>query len=113
MMQRIFTGTALALGLGLLIGAVASADAARAPGGQPVMNQARGAVLLTKSDATVFSQTRGLFIGDAAACDIALRFVDDSAAVTFANVQPGLVYPFMVRQLMSTGTTCTAVIALY
>mgnify|MGYP001618645656 CR=1 FL=1 len=62
------------------------------PSGQPQLNQARQARLLVKSDTTVIPQTRGLFIGDAAACNIALLFVADSAAVTFAR-SPGTPLP--------------------
>jgi hypothetical protein len=104
---------ALALAWGLTIALDAPAVAQRPPSGQPVLNQSISAALLTKSDSTVFAQTRGLYIGDAAACNLGLKFVNDSAAVTFANAQPGATYPFSVKQLMSANTTCTAVIALY
>lgn len=83
------------------------------PAGEPVVNQARQARSLTKSDSTVLIPTRGIYIGDAAACDVALLFVGDSVAVTFTNVQSGAVYPFQITKLMSTGTSCATVKALY
>ncbi len=69
--------------------------------------------LLVKSDSTILTATRGIFIGDAAACTAAFRFNWDTAAVTFATLQPGVYYPFSIVQLMSTNTACTTVIALY
>ena len=83
------------------------------PVGMAVLNQARQGRLLTKSDTTDVAATRGVFIGDAAACNIAVIFNGDSSAVTLANVQPGGAYPLSIRRLMSANTTCTAVTALY
>lgn len=97
----------------LALAAPAWAAGEMVPSGSPALNQARQARLLTKSDATILIPTRGIFIGDAAACNVALMFVGDSSAVTFNNVQSGATYPFQIKQLMSTGTSCTSVIALY
>ena len=83
------------------------------PSGSAVINQGLAARLLTKSDTAYVMKTRGLFIGDATACNIALVFNADTAPVTFLNVQSGAVYPFQIIKLMSTGTTCTSVVALY
>ena len=83
------------------------------PQGTAVFNQAIGARALTKSDSTVLRITRGIFIGDATACNVALILKGDTAAVTFTNVQSGAILPFSVTKLMSTGTTCASVIALY
>lgn len=78
------------------------------------INQARRGALLTASDATTLSPvTRAITIGDAAACNIAVVFADNSSAVTLANRQPGVDYPYAIKKLMSTNTTCAAVIALY
>jgi hypothetical protein len=84
------------------------------PGGQPVFNQALSARAVTPSNTVnLASITRGIFIGDATACDVALIFQRDTAAVTFTNVQSGAIYPFSVYRVMSTGTTCVTVVALY
>ena len=99
-----------------LLGGIAVAIAQTAvvpPVGQPVLNQARQGRLLTKSDTTFIQPTRGVHIGDASACDIAVIFVGDSAAVTLANLQSGSDHPYAINKLMSTNTTCTAVTALY
>jgi len=101
----------LLAGLGAFFASQALAQAP--PAGVATFNQALQARLLTKSDSTVFPVTRGLFIGDATACNIAVRFKGDTAAVTFTNVQSGALLPFSVTKLMSTNTTCAAVVALY
>ncbi len=83
------------------------------PIGTPVLNQGISARLLTKSDTAYVLETRALFIGDATACNVALLFNNDTAAVTFTNVQSGALLPFQIVKLMSAGTTCTSVVALY
>ena len=82
------------------------------PGGMPVLNNTQ-ARLLTKSDTTAVPITHAVYIGDAAACDIAVILSRDTSAVTFSKVQPGSTVPIQIRKLMSTNTTCTVVIALY
>ena len=100
----------LSLALWLMIG---HAFAQAVQPSQPVINQSSQFRALTKSDTTVISITRWIYIGDAAACDIAVLGYRDTAAVTFSKVQPGAVLPLQIKKLMSTNTTCTAVIALY
>ena len=87
------------------------------PAGDASLNQAISARVVVKSDATVLTPTRGLYVGDAAACTLSLVFQADNTtgagvAVTFANVQPGSVLPFQVAKVMAA-STCTAVTALY
>ena len=97
-----------------LFGAAAYAQTAVVPpAGQPVLNQGRQARALTKSDTVFIQPTRYIYIGDAAACTIAVVFVGDSAAVTLATAQPGRVLPLSIIKLMSTNTTCSAVTAIY
>jgi hypothetical protein len=93
----------------------APALAQPAPSGQATLNQGRSAALLVPGDSTTITATRGLHIGDAAACNIAVVFAGDSlstGAVTLPNVQPGLSYPYSIKRLLATGTTCTSVHAL-
>src|SRR6476646_6676423 len=99
--------------IALLCLAYFGARAQAPPAGVGVLNQALGARAVTKSDTTVIQTTRALFIGDAAACNIALILSGDSAAVTFSNVQPGEVLPFSAFKVMSTNTTCATIVALY
>jgi hypothetical protein len=88
------------------------------PTGNPTLNQALSARVVTKSDTTLLPGTRGLYVGDSAACAVAVVLQADNAtgagvAVTFANVQPGSFLPLQVAKVMSTNTTCTSVVALY
>jgi hypothetical protein len=88
------------------------------PTGQATLNQGISARTVTKSDATILPGTRGLYVGDAAACNLAVVFQADNVtgagtAVTFTNVQPGSFLPLQVAKVMSTNTTCTLVLALY
>lgn len=87
-----------------------------APSGQAVQNQAVNAVLLTKSDTTIFTQTKGVYVGDASACNIAVVFSQappPGSAVTLTNIQTGIPMPLSITKLMSTNTTCATVFALY
>jgi len=103
----------------VLLGIVAAsaAWAQTPPTGSPSLNQALSARTVTKSDATILPATRGLYVGDAAACTLAVVFQADNVtgtgtAVTFSNVQPGSLLPFQVAKVMAA-TTCTLVVALY
>ncbi len=105
-----------ALALLFSVGVSAAQQGPLPPFGTPVLNQGIQARVLTKSNTTIFQKTRGVFIGDAAACNIAVVFITDTpstGAVTLSNVQSGAVYPFQIIKLMSTNTTCTSVVALY
>lgn len=87
------------------------------PTGSPTLNQAISARAVVKSDATILPATRGLYVGDAAACSLAVVFRADNAtgagtAVTFGSVNPGSLLPFQVVKVMAA-TTCTSVLALY
>lgn len=109
--RGIFNAVLISLALWGLI--ISAALAQMPPSGQAVLNQAVAARLLTKSDTTKVLVTRGIFIGDATACNVAIVMNQDTAAVTFTNVQSGAVYPYQIIMLMSTNTTCATVIALY
>lgn len=102
-----------ALSLALWAGILSIAFAQLPPSGQQVLNQGIGARLLTKSNTTQVLVTRALYIGDAAACDVAVILNGDTSAVTFTNVQPGAFLPLQIIKLMSTNTSCTSVVALY
>jgi hypothetical protein len=83
------------------------------PQGALSLNQASQFRALTKSDTATFPPTRGLHIGDASACNVAVIGAQDTAAVTFNNVQSGQILPFSVTKLMSTNTTCATVTGLW
>lgn len=99
----------------LFIPALAMAANEVTPIGDSVLNQASQARAVVKSDSTVLPQTRGIFNGEATACDIALVLAADTAAVTFKNVPSGAFMPVSAIKIMSTNTTCSnaSMIALY
>jgi hypothetical protein len=84
------------------------------PIGTPVINQGRSFELLTPNDSGTVVPTRGLHIGDAAACNISVVGAGDdlTAHVVLPNLQPGISYPFSIRRLRSMNTTCTSVTAI-
>lgn len=102
----------------VLLGIWGSAWAQSKPTGSATLNQGISARAVTKSDATLLPGTRGLYVGDATPCNVAVVLQADNAtgagaAVTFSNVQPGSFLPLQVAKVMSTNTTCTLVLALY
>ena len=72
---------------------------------------AERATAVTKSDTTVLTDVRGLYVGGAG--DVAVILVGDSAAVTFSAVPVGTILPVCAKKVMETNTTATLIIALY
>lgn len=68
-------------------------------------------VSVTPSDSTVLKKTRGLYIGSAGALRVILA--DDASPVSFAAVPAGTVLDVSVKQVMSTGTAASNIVALY
>ena len=68
------------------------------------------AVVVTKSDATIISTTRAIYVGGTG--DVAVKMADGGTA-TFSAVPVGTVLPIQVSQVLSTGTTATLMLALY
>ena len=72
----------------------------------------RRAVTVTPNDSTDLDRpTRGLYIGTAGT--ITVIHVDDTAPVTYPTTVAGLVYPWAVRRVYSTGTTALNIFAQY
>jgi hypothetical protein len=90
---------------------------ARGQAGPPaeVVNQARVARAVTPSDSTplALGPTRGIYIGAAAACALAVILADDTSAVTFAAVPSGTFLPIRAKTVMATNTTCTPIVGLW
>lgn len=70
---------------------------------------ASNAVAVTKSDATVLTTTRALYIGGAG--DVAVTMAG-GGNVTFSAVPVGTLLPLRVTKVLSTGTTATLILAL-
>lgn len=62
---------------------------------------------VTPSDSTVLSIT-AVRMGDAAAADIALRFVGGDS-ITFTDVQPGEIIYGDIDRVLATGTAATLI----
>ncbi|MDQ0062385.1 spike base protein, RCAP_Rcc01079 family [Paenibacillus harenae] len=69
-----------------------------------------GVASVTPSDSTVIATTHGLMVSVAG--DVAVQFEDGSTA-TIASAIAGVVYPFAVTKVLSTGTAATGILALY
>ncbi len=81
------------------------------PPNPQLMQPAVRGVALTKSDSDELAEvSRGIWVGVAG--DIAVKFKGSTTAVVF-TVPAGSILPFRIRQLMSTNTTATQVVALY
>jgi hypothetical protein len=86
------------------------------PGNNPVVNQARKGVAVTYSDTVNIAVTRGLYNGNATACDIAVLFNGDTTnTITLKNVPSGATLPYQIVRVKNSATTCSAstIIALY
>ena len=80
----------------------------------PVQDQGATRVrLLTPSDTAELplGVCRALWVGGAG--NVAVKAIDDTAAVTISGVAAGTVLPVACRYVMSTNTTATLIVALY
>jgi hypothetical protein len=68
------------------------------------------AVVLTKSDSTVFPATRGLYVGGAGNLNVVMK---DGATCLFTAVPVGTTLDISIEQLLDTSTTATLVVDLY
>lgn len=94
---------------------IALCGVAQAQAPAEVINQGRRAAVITPADNVPLSlgPTRGLYIGAAAACAVAVILADDTVAVTFAAVPSGTFMPIRAKVVMATGTTCTPIVGLW
>jgi hypothetical protein len=68
------------------------------------------AVAITTSDATVIPVTRGIYVGGAG--NLTVR-MEDGQTVLFTAVAVGVILPIAVDMVLATGTTATALVAVY
>lgn len=69
------------------------------------------AVAVTKSDSTVLNGTRAVYVGTGG--DLAVRMEGGQNSITFTAVPSGTFMPIRVDQVLSTGTTAAAIVALW
>lgn len=95
----------------ILFFSIVASKAQTAPSGQAVLNQARQGALLTFDQS--FVTTRGIYIGDSAPCSLSVIFGNNNAPTLLPNLQSGMAYPFQIRTMNSSGSTCATVIGLW
>lgn len=84
----------------------------RAIDGKSVTVSAGSAAAVTPNDgADLPATTRGLYVGSGGA--VAVILDRDTASVTFTGVNAGTILPIRATRVLSTGTTASAIIALY
>jgi hypothetical protein len=71
---------------------------------------AYNATSVSPSNSNVIPTTRALYIGVGG--DLAVVMADATAPITFANVPAGI-FPIQVKQVYTTGTAASQIIALY
>ena len=88
------------------------------------INQATCGATVTPSDTTNLPagpapcntyQPKGLYTagtGAGAVCVLVMA-MHDGAAITYSNIQPGLVYPFRPVAVRASGTTCVGIVVLF
>ncbi len=72
-------------------------------------NPAHAAVAITKSDSTVLTVTRSLYVGTTG--DVAV--VMQGATVLFPSVPAGAILPICVTKVLSANTTASGFVGLY
>lgn len=72
-------------------------------------SSAVSAIALSKSDSAEFDVTRALYVGVTGDVKVTMK---DGSQATFKAAPVGIL-PVRVKQLLSTGTTATDVLALY
>lgn len=66
--------------------------------------------VVTPGDSTVLAPTRALYIGNTGNLAVTMAY---GTTLTFTNVPAGSILPIQVTKVLATGTTATAVLALY
>jgi hypothetical protein len=72
---------------------------------------AQNAAAVTPHDTNAIAPARALYVGGAG--NITLRTNDDDSDVLFTAVPAGSILPVRAKYVRATGTTATAIIALY
>lgn len=80
------------------------------PSNPTALFSARRLAAVTPSDSTDLSGVRALWVGGTG--NLSIKCVDDSAAVTIAIPNAGVLLPLFVSRVMAA-TTATSIVALY
>lgn len=71
----------------------------------------RGVAVTPHDSDPLADAPKALFIGTGG--DLVVRGINDAADVTFKNLPSGSVLPFRAQLVRATGTTASAIVALY
>jgi hypothetical protein len=80
------------------------------PSNPTALFSARRLATVTPSDSTDLTGVRALWVGGTG--NLSIKCVDDSAAVTIAIPNAGVLLPLFVSRVMAA-TTATSIVALY
>ena len=80
------------------------------PSNPTALFSARRLAAVTPSDSTDLTGARALWVGGIG--NLSIKCVDDSAAVTIAVPNAGILLPLFVSRVMAA-TTATSIVALY
>lgn len=87
-------------------------DAQGRPRGETVFASAQGASQVTpdNSNDLLLSPTKGVYLGGGGDVKITMMSGD---VVTFTGMAAGVIHPISAKRIHSTGTTATAIVAVY
>lgn len=71
----------------------------------------RGGVAVTPSDTTLLAPTRGLYVGGAG--NVTVDLADGTTGILLTAPAIGVVHQLSVIKVKATGTTATAIVAIY
>lgn len=72
---------------------------------------AKSAFSVSPSDSTELTVGRAIWVGTGG--NLAVQMANDSSSVTFVNVPSGVLLPFEVLKVLSTGTTASDIVVVY
>lgn len=109
-MLAFFAGALLAMA-GLVFGATIATSNPSTDGSGGVTAFPHGAIAVTPSDTDVFASPVTVYVGVTG--NVRVVPANGGSAVTFVGVPAGGVVPVKVRQVYSTSTTATSIVAVF
>lgn len=65
---------------------------------------------ITPNDATVFSATKGIYVGVGGDVKVTMK---GGSTITFVGLAPGVIHPISVTKVFATGTTALNIVGVY
>ena len=73
----------------------------------------KNAFAVTPSDSTELTVGRAIWVGTGGDLAVQMANDEDADTVIFKNVSDGVLLPFEVRKVLSTGTTASDIVVVY